>query len=192
MTENDYVAGNPLASDSSLLVILSGCSGGGKSTIVSEMAARGCCVFPEPGRQIVKEEIFVDGDALPWKDMGRFIDRCLSRAIYFYNTANPSKTPVFFDRSIIDAVSALHALSRPLPSTYKNMIEKYKYHETVFMIPPWEELFSYDSERLHSFSDAVAEYKRLLRHYSLYGYKTVIVPHGSVKERADFIETRLL
>ncbi|GAB6147453.1 AAA family ATPase [Desulfocicer niacini] len=191
MAENDYIAGNPLARDSSLLVVLSGCSGGGKSTLLNEMALRGYFVFPEPGRQIVKEEIFINGEALPWKDMSRFIDRCISRAIYFYNIANPSKIPTFFDRSIVDAISAFHTLYKPFPSTYKTILKKYKYHTTVFMVPPWEELFSHDSERLHSFSDAVAEYERLLKHYSQYGYETIIVPHGHVKERADFIETHL-
>lgn len=47
-------------------VIISGCSGGGKSTLLSELANRGYSVVLEPGRQIVKEQTAINGDALPW------------------------------------------------------------------------------------------------------------------------------
>ena len=66
MDEAEYRAGNPPINGSPMLVVVSGCSGGGKSTLLAEMARRGYLVFPEPGRQIVKEELFIGGDGLPW------------------------------------------------------------------------------------------------------------------------------
>ncbi|WP_409999599.1 AAA family ATPase [Rhizobium leguminosarum] len=47
-------------------VLISGCSGGGKSTLLAELAARGHAVVEEPGRRIVKQELEGDGAALPW------------------------------------------------------------------------------------------------------------------------------
>ena len=38
-------------------VIISGCSGGGKSTLLAELARRGYRVVEEPGRRIVAEEL---------------------------------------------------------------------------------------------------------------------------------------
>ncbi|SEI08083.1 AAA domain-containing protein [Rhizobium tibeticum] len=38
-------------------VILSGCSGGGKSTLLAELAKRGFAVAEEPGRRIVKQQL---------------------------------------------------------------------------------------------------------------------------------------
>ena len=46
-------------------VILSGCSGGGKSTLLDELARRGHAVVAEPGRRIVAEQLREGGAALP-------------------------------------------------------------------------------------------------------------------------------
>ena len=40
-------------------VVISGCSSGGKSTLVVELGRRGYAVVEEPGRRIVKEELAV-------------------------------------------------------------------------------------------------------------------------------------
>ncbi|MCL2892590.1 AAA family ATPase [Brenneria tiliae] len=37
-------------------VIISGCSGGGKSTLLTELKRRGHAVVEEPGRRIIQEE----------------------------------------------------------------------------------------------------------------------------------------
>jgi hypothetical protein len=47
------------------LVMISGYSGGGKSTLLAELARRGHATVPEPGRRILAEERAVDGRALP-------------------------------------------------------------------------------------------------------------------------------
>lgn len=56
-------------------VVLSGCSGGGKSTLLSALGRRGWVVVPEPGRRIVEEEQRGDGRALPWVDLAAFAMR---------------------------------------------------------------------------------------------------------------------
>ena len=50
------------------LVVVSGSSGGGKSTLLAALGRRGYPVVEEPGRRIVASEIERGGDALPWKD----------------------------------------------------------------------------------------------------------------------------
>jgi hypothetical protein len=45
------------ASDSQSFVLISGCSGGGKSMLLIELGRRGYATVEEPGRRIVKEEI---------------------------------------------------------------------------------------------------------------------------------------
>ncbi|MEL6841194.1 MAG: AAA family ATPase, partial [Pseudomonadota bacterium] len=37
-------------------VVISGCSGGGKSSIIGALAAKGYTTFTEPGRQVVQTE----------------------------------------------------------------------------------------------------------------------------------------
>lgn len=46
-------------------VVISGCSGEWKSTLLSELVSRGFSVILEPGHQIVKEQNAIGGDALP-------------------------------------------------------------------------------------------------------------------------------
>ena len=45
-------------------VVISGCSGGGKSTLLTELGRRGYMTVEEPGRRIVKEELLGNGLAL--------------------------------------------------------------------------------------------------------------------------------
>lgn len=62
-------------------VIISGCSGGGKSTLIDELAKRGHAVVEEPGRRIIADERARGGTALPWIDLIRAsaMRSCFSR-----------------------------------------------------------------------------------------------------------------
>ena len=46
-------------------VVISGCSGGGKSTLLAELGRRGHSTVEEPGRRIVAQELQQGGRALP-------------------------------------------------------------------------------------------------------------------------------
>lgn len=190
MLENEYAVGNP-HSNRADMVVVSGCSCGGKSALLNEMATRGYHVSPEPGRQIVKEELFIGSDGLPWKNPVRFIELCISRSMYFYNTAKPTDKPALFDRSLVDSIAALGRLGLPIPEHYDEALKRYRYSRRVFITPPWEELFAEDEARKHSFADAVTEYESLLESYPDKGYDVVLIPRLGVRERADFLEERL-
>ena len=62
-------------------VVISGCSGGGKSTLLAELAGRGYAVVEEPGRRIVQEELAASGAALPWVDAAAFAGRAMAVAL---------------------------------------------------------------------------------------------------------------
>jgi predicted ATPase len=62
-------------------VVISGCSGDGKSTLLAELSRRGYCVVEEPGRRIVKKELKGDGSALPWVDTTAFVRRANRMAL---------------------------------------------------------------------------------------------------------------
>ena len=87
--EAEYVAGNRGLAGRDLWVVLSGCSGGGKSALLAAMARRGWTVYPEPGRQIVKQQALIGGPGLPWVDPVRFAELALSRAMHFFDIARP-------------------------------------------------------------------------------------------------------
>ncbi len=169
-------------------VVVSGCSGGGKSTLLGALAARGHAVVEEPGRRIVAQELASGGGALPWVDLGRFIDRAMEVAREDYRGALARYGAgewVFFDRGLVDAVGALAQWSGE--EGVWGLLEGFEYWGTVFLTPPWPEIYVQDHERRHGLEEAVREYERLCRVYPSLGYEVVVLPKVSVDERVDFV-----
>lgn len=128
-------------------VVISGCSGGGKSALLAELQRRGHAVIEEPGRRIVREEMAGDGAALPWVDLAAFARRAFAMALADRagGAATPTDGWVFFDRGLVDAAVALEhaageAALEPLGRTHR-------YHRRVFLAPPWPEIYVNDPER---------------------------------------------
>ncbi|WP_445679033.1 AAA family ATPase [Radicibacter daui] len=170
-------------------VVLSGCSGGGKSTLLAELAGRGFATVEEPGRRIVKDEMASGGSALPWIDMIAFARRALDLATADRTAVEGKAGPVFFDRGWVDAAGALeHFAGEPAEETAKTAPP---YCSTVFMTPPWLEIYAGDTQRRHGFDEAVAEHERLMQLYPRLGYTPVLLPKTAVPDRADFILARL-
>lgn len=167
-------------------VVISGCSGGGKSTLLSELEQQGYTVVEEPGRRVVQAETQVGGSALPWVDMAAFLRRAMAVAQEDYEKAGAGGGQwVFFDRGWVDAVSAFEALSGAPHAMQAGLLPRY--HRRVFLTPPWPEIYRQDSERRHDLDAALIEYERLKLAYPLHGYEPVVLPKISVPERAAFV-----
>lgn len=177
--------------DAARLIVISGCSGGGKSTLLEELSARGWRIACEPGRQIVREQHLIGGNAVPSKDLSLFVELCISRAAHFYREAAAVDEITLFDRSVVDAVTALRRHGMPVPVHLDRALDVYGYAPTVFMAPPWETLFKTDRERQHTFEEAVDEYHWLVKAYQDLGYAIETLPLGLVGERADWLEKRI-
>lgn len=169
-------------------VLISGCSGGGKSTLLSELRRRGYAVVEEPGRRIIAEELESCGGALAWVNLEAFAKRAIQMALNDRSDAEALSGLVFFDRGLIDAAAALeHASGRSILPSHAGE----RYNRTVFMAPPWPQIYTTDEERKHGFEEAVAEYDRLLAAFDVLGYRTCELPKVDVAERADFVLGRL-
>jgi predicted ATPase len=166
-------------------VILSGCSGGGKSTLLEALKRRGHNAVEEPGRRIVIEELEGDGSAVPWVDAAAFARRAIALSLADRKTAAAIPGTVFFDRGLIDAASALEHLTGERVLTSLGRLHRYNRH--VFLTPPWPEIYVGDRERRHDFTAAVAEYDRLSTAYPALGYEVHVLPKIGVEERADFV-----
>ena len=159
-------------------VVLTGCSGGGKSTLIDALAARGFATVAEPGRRAVRE-------GLSWVDRPRrFAERLVELAIADLATVRDKPGPVFFDRGLIDAAVALaHAGGPPVTST----LDGHAFEPVVFMLPPWPELYRQDDERQHGHAAALDEYHRLTAAYPALGYRPIPLPHGTVEARLEAV-----
>ncbi|MQT13242.1 AAA family ATPase [Segnochrobactrum spirostomi] len=181
--------GSEVAAAADRFVVLTGASGGGKSTLLAELARRGFPTVAEPGRRIVERERAAGGSALPWIDLAAFARRAIGMAIEDRRAAAGKPGWIFFDRGLVDAAAALqHATGEPaLGALYR----RHRYHRRVFVAPPWPEIYGTDADRRHGFDAAVAESERLAACYPALGYETVPLPKSSVAARADFILKRL-
>jgi predicted ATPase len=166
-------------------VTISGCSSGGKSTLLAELRRRGFATVDEPGRRIVVEELRCGGKALPWTDAVAFLRRAIEVSLADRAVAEVSTRWVFFDRGLIDAAAGLeHLTGEPV---LERLGSVYRYNRRVFLAPPWPEIYVLDHERRHGLAEAVAEYDRLINVYPSLGYEILVLPKVSVAERADWI-----
>jgi len=166
-------------------VIISGCSGGGKSTLLDELRRRGHGVVVEPGRRIVAEELKAGGAALPWVDAAAFARRAIEMSLADRAGAESKAGWVFFDRGLIDAAVALRHLTGD--ALVETLGRSHRFNRRVFLTPPWPEIYVNDEERRHGLAEAIAEYDRLCEAYPALGYQVSILPKVSVEARADFV-----
>ena len=170
-------------------IVLSGCSSGGKSTLLQEMAKRGYATVPEPGRRVVRAEQHSGGNALPWNDPKAFCRKVIGTAID--DMAHAPAGLVLFDRSALDALIWFERTGTNLENALRDKILRLGYDCRVFLFPPWPEIYVQDSERQHDLSDALAEYEALCDRLPKLGFQTVLVPKRPVVERADWLEAQL-
>lgn len=168
------------------LILITGCSGGGKSTLISELRSRGYSVVPEAGREVYQEYASISATNPIF-----MCEKIIERSVAAYHHANKITSVlddvIFFDRSFLDCVSYYQSLAIADSTKYDHLIHELRYSPIVLMTPPWEEIFCQDDERKHSFADAVADYGRLLEAYPQYGYQIMELPKVSVKERTEFV-----
>jgi predicted ATPase len=166
-------------------VTISGCSSGGKSTLLSELRRRGFATIDEPGRRIIAEELKRGGRALPWMDAVAFARRAIEVSLADRAAAEVGARWVFFDRGLIDAAAALEYLTGE--PVVKRLGLIYRDNKRLFLAPPWPEIYVLDQERRHGLAEGVAEYDRLIGVYLSLGYDIHVLPKVSVAERADWV-----
>lgn len=172
-------------------IVITGCSGGGKSTLINRLSEMGYSVIHEAGRDIVKQQLETHGNITPWINPIQFGERLIEKGLASYQQALTIKTKanlVFFDRCFLDAISYLHMLGL---KNQDSLIETHRFHHTIFFTPPWQAIYHQDNERQHSFDDAVLEYDRLMQFYPKQGYHIELLPKIQVNARCDYLLKKL-
>ncbi|HHT9690319.1 TPA: AAA family ATPase [Legionella pneumophila] len=173
------------------LIVITGCSGGGKSTLISELSKMGYAVVHEAATEIVKEQLAINGEMTPWQNPHDFCKLLIARSIDDFLRAKsitdiPEKI-IFFDRSYLEGIRYYKALNTTDPSKYDYFINDLRYFDTVFVTPPWEEIYCNNEMRKHSFAKSIDDFERVVSFYPKYGYQTIELPKIDVRGRAQFI-----
>lgn len=172
--------------------IITGGPGVGKTTLLEELELRGYTVVPEVAREIIREQMETGGDALPWANTERYKQMMLDRSVRSYRSAERQKHagPVFFDRGIPDTLCYERLLGSAIHEATERAVRECLYNPTVFLLPPWEEIYTTDTERKQDWEEVLLTHRVMMQTYRDCGYEVVEVPRVAVWERAEFVLER--
>lgn len=168
--------------------VITGGPGSGKTTLLSELENQGYRCIPEVAREIIKEQIRTEGEALPWKNKELFKELMLDRSVADYHAASShNDLPIFFDRGILDTLGYAKLISSPLTADMVSYAQNYRYYQKVFLLPPWFDIYQTDHERKQTWEEAVQTYGVMKETYSTYFYEVIEIPCVSIDKRVAFI-----
>lgn len=169
--------------------VLTGGPGAGKTTLLSSLQKAGITTAAEDARQIIQQQMAVNGTGLPWKDKTRYAELMFNASIGTYKAYSIKHRAgmVFFDRGILDAVCYMKMEKIPVPPHVAGLVKQHPYNRNVFLLPPWKEIYTTDAERKQTWEEALFTFEKMKETYSEYGYRIIEVPKSSVKERTRFL-----
>lgn len=176
-----------MSRDGSNCFVLTGGPGSGKSTLIEAFAAAGFPIAAEAGRAVIRDQMAIDGRALPWIDPLLFAEMMLARDLQSHAEHAGRDGPAFFDRGIPDVIGYLALAGVPVPDHMRKAAALYRYNGHVFVCPPWPEIFTQDRERRQTPEEAERTYVAMTRTYADCGYCLIEVPRTKTAARRQFV-----
>ena len=166
-----------------LRVILSGGPGVGKTTLLNELAARGYTVVEESAREFLRERR-ASGQA-PRPEPAEFALELLRRDRAKYEQSCSGARFVFFDRCLVESIAMAQEAHAITPTESSALLRSLKFHSRVFILPPWEQIYTLDAERDQDFEHCRRVHEALTAWYLACGYQMHEVLRAPVRSRAD-------
>jgi Predicted ATPase len=171
--------------------VISGGPGSGKTTLVSLLEEQGHVCMHEISRDVIKaaqeegiEQLFLENPLL-------FSQKLLEGRLQQFEAGASHQIPfLFYDRGMPDVTAYMDYIRSHYPDNFYRTCMSNRY-DSVFLLPPWEEIYEQDNERYESFDEAEKIYRYLVHGYQKYGYHITEVPIGSVPSRIDYILSNL-
>jgi predicted ATPase len=169
--------------------IITGGPGVGKTTLTNELHVRGFKTVPEIAREIIRQQMEINGEGLPWKNKALYTDLMLEASIESYRKMHRENTEetVFFDRGIPDTLCYAKMTGINISKAMNDNAVQYRYNKKVFLLPAWKEIYATDNERKQDWEEAVYTCQMMKKTYQEYGYLVIEVPKTSVDKRISFI-----
>lgn len=175
-------------------IVITGGPGTGKSSVIHELEASGHHCFHEVIRSMTLEAKkqgdpvhFVSNPLAFVADPDTFNQRIFeARLGHFKEGRELARRVVFFDRGIPDVLAYMDFFGQSYDPEFVAACQTHRY-DKVLLLPPWKAIYTSDNERLESFEEAREIHNHLLATYERFGYAPVLVPEGSVKDRAAHI-----
>jgi len=139
---------------------------------------------------LIIEEKEKGSGCLPWINLSCFAKKVLQRMTRDVAASTHTEL-IFFDRGIPDIIAYLQTAGLPVEEDYHAAAKRYRYADTVFLLPPWQEIYVQDSERWQTFEEATVLDEHIRSAYHHAGYNIVELPRSTILERTRFIQKQL-
>lgn len=172
------------------ITVITGGPGFGKTQTIRELANLGYRTGSEFARELIEQQLQSGGDMLPWKNMKAFQREILNRRIGFYQSVGLGEL-AFSDRAIPDQLAFSRFRGFEPSPLLQESARLYRYAETVFVAPPWREIYTTDEIRNENFEDACLLHQYICDTYQELGYQLAELPLTDAASRAQFIINQL-
>lgn len=168
-------------------IVITGGPGTGKSSVIKALESYGYPCLHEISRDVILkarkegyEQLFLEKPLL-------FSELLLEgRVNQFIEGLEIKNNVVFYDRGLHDVLAYLHYADEKCPREMQVVCKSYSY-DLVFILPPWEDIYTTDNERYECFEDAKQIHTHLENTYKNYNYAPIEVPKRSIEERVAYI-----
>ena len=147
-------------------VVITGGPGTGKTSVIKELMDRGYKCYDEGSRGIISQ-INLKGQTFKSDPLSFSDSLYKARTEHYFDSQKKEykgKT-VFFDRGIHDILAYLRYINKN-NKYWENIILNYKY-DTVFVFPPWKEIYTTDKERHEDFKESEEVNSAIIKLYKL-------------------------
>jgi predicted ATPase len=165
-------------------IVIAGGPGSGKSTLLQALAASGENCHDEVSRVLIREQLALGGDRLPWGNLWAFAEECSER-MHVQLMRCVCRGRCFFDRGLPDLAGYLNRGGHSAPNDWRATSRAYA--REVFFAPPWREIYVNDAERPQTFAEAQTLSEYIRNAYLDYGFRVIELIEGSVADRMQQI-----
>ncbi len=170
-----------------LKVVIAGGPGTGKTSVINHLKARGFLCYDEVSREVTLQARKEGIDQLFLTEPLLFSKKLLEGRIQqFLNAEKEDENVVFLDRGLPDVIAYMDYVGDDYPKHFIEACENHKY-DLIFVLAPWQEIFTSDSERYENFEQAIEIHHHLLKTYMRFDYQLIDVPFGTIEARTDFV-----
>ncbi len=169
--------------------IISGGPGVGKTTLIEELKQTGFLTVEEEARRIIKDQLTMGGDGLPWRNKTLYAQLMFDASVRTFEKIKSDNftDPIYFDRGILDTICYMNMENIPVSKETVEIVGKCVYNRNVFILPPWKAIYETDRERKQSWKEALSTFDKMKETYVEYGYNVIEVPRVSILERQQFV-----
>lgn len=165
-------------------IMISGAAGTGKTTLINALEKAGFNCLEEISRKWIDQQLKVDGDALPWKDVEKFAIGCLNE---LDDQLSAESNPAFCDRGPLDYSVHLSVRGKQLPKNFGINGQLEAYERFVFYCPLWKEIYRQEPQRPENFEHQIRVDRLTKKAYKDAGFHLIELPKKTVDERVAFI-----